>query len=395
MPRINFTDTALARLPSAETGTVWYSDTRTEGLQLAVGKRKRTFYITKSLRNRQIRMKVGEWPLVPTEGARRKARVLLGEISSGNDPRRASGEDEALTVQQALDRYIAARTGNRKRQKQITDGTAQNYRDLFKCHAKRWLSRDLRSITAQEVAEKHERMIAQVSAANKLVRVFRSLQREFGITPPPKFNFYEENRKENGIKPVDRAAFGAAILSIENVSRRAVWLLGAYTGIRKNTLLALEWEHMDFKERTVFIAKMKNRHARTLPLSRQAIAVLRSLERLHPKWVLPSFDGSKSGHLIEVRDDAINTAICFHDTRRVFSECGAECLLPEYAIGYLRGDVVNQSTAQRYMSHLEMREPAQRIGDRIERQLFPKPKAAKKRTSARATNEPSQMQIAA
>jgi hypothetical protein len=208
MPRINFTDTALARLPSAQTGTDWYSDTRTEGLQLAVGKRKRTFYITKSLRNRQIRMKVGEWPLIPTEGARKKARILLGEISSGVDPRRSSNDEESLTVQQALNRYIAARTGARKRQKQITDGTAQNYRDLFKCHARRWLSRDIRSITADEVAEKHERMVNQASAANKLVRVFRSIQREFGITPPPKFNFYEENRKENGVKPVDRATFG-------------------------------------------------------------------------------------------------------------------------------------------------------------------------------------------
>ena len=376
MPKITLTDTAIARLPSAQTGTDWYSDTRVEGLQLAVGKRKRTFYISKSLRNRQLRVKVGEWPLVPTEGARKKARILLGEISSGIDPRRSAAPDDALTVQQALDRYIAARTGARKRQKQITDGTAQNYRDLFRCHAKRWMSRDLASITADEVSEKHERMINQASAANKLVRVFRSLQREFGITPPPKFNFYEENRKENGVKPVDRAAFGAAIHAVENVSRRAAWLLGLYTGIRKNTLLALEWDHVDFQEGTVFIAKMKNRHARTLPLSRQAIAVLRGLEGLHPKWVLPSFDGSKSGHLIEVRDDAIDDSICFHDTRRVFSECGAECLLPEYAIGYLRGDVVNQSTAQRYMSHLEMQEPAQRIGDRIEAQLFSKAKKA-------------------
>lgn len=401
MPKISFTETAVARLPSAESGTIWYSDTRTEGFLLAVGKRKKTFYITKSLRNRQIRMKIGEHPLLPVEGARKRAGQLLSEISQGNDPRYGANdaEQESVTVQQALDRYIAKRTTERKkRKKQITDGTAQNYRDLFRCHAKRLMSREIRSITQEEVVALHDRLERYPSAANKLVRVLRSLQRDVGMLLPPFDDYYVEERKENNVKPADRTAFGKQVLAIENVCRRAAWLLGLYTGIRKNTLLALEWDHIDFKERTVFIAKMKNRHARTLPLSRQAIAVLRDLVGLDAKWVLPSFDGSKSGHLIEVRDETMAATACFHDTRRIFSECAGECLLPEYAIAYLRGDVVNKSMSQRYMSHLDhalMREPRQRIADHIERELFPKPKTKKKRTTARIATARSEVRIAA
>lgn len=380
MPRIKFTDSNIRKLPAAETGTVWYTDTDLQGFQLAVGKRTRAFYVVKSLRNQQVRVKIGEWPFVPALGAREQARIVIGEISKGNDPRQQADDNEMLTVQDALDRYIAARTTGREKKKSITGGTAQNYRDLFKCHAPKWLRRDIRSITAAEVAEKHEKM-GYHSAANKLVRVFHSLQRSVGIVPPPGFNFNVEKPRETGVKPDERAEFGQNILAVENISRRAAWLIGCYTGIRKNNLLALEWEHVDLRACTLFLPRMKNRLSRTMPLSSQAVAVLKSLVGLDPKWVFPSFDGSKSGHLIEVRDGAIPAHVCFHDTRHIFSEAGGDCLLPEYAIAYLRGDALSKSMAQQYMSRLSterMRAPIQQIGDLIDEELFPKPRKGRK-----------------
>lgn len=199
------------------------------------------------------------------------------------------------------------------------------------------------------------------------------MQRYAGVAPPPKFPWYKPRRRENGVKPDARTEFGQMIMKIDGSVRRAVWLLACYTGIRRESLCALEWKQVDLQAATVHLPRMKNKHARTMPLSPQAVAVLRSVEGLDRRWVFPSSAKSASGRIIEVRDSAIPDEITFHDTRRLFTEAGGECLIPEYAIAYLRGDVVNQSMSQRYMSHLDLRGPIKAIGRHIEGQLFPKP----------------------
>ena len=57
-------------------------------------------------------------------------------------------------------------------------------------------------------------------------------------------------------------------------------------------------------------------NARTLPLSKPAIAVLKDMKGLHPKYVFPRRDNG--GPIIEVRDDEL--PYVFHNTRNVFSE---------------------------------------------------------------------------
>lgn len=368
MPTIKLLDSAIQRLPAPEKGTVWYYDRDLAGFQLAVGRRARTFYLVKSLAGRNVRKRLGEWPAVPTAAARKLALVTSAQVSQGSDPRhRRDG-----TLAEWLADYIEVYS--HRSHDRLSTKTAQQYRDYMNRYCKAWLRRDLRQITNEDLLALHRKMRDIPATANGMLRILRAIMRHAGITPAAKFPWYAMRRRENGVKPNDRTAFGDAIRAIENPSKRAAWLLGCYTGIRRSNLLALRRDDVDLDAATLFLGKMKNKHARTMPLCPQAVEVLRAVAGLHAVWVLPSFDGSRHGHLVEVRDKAMPEHWTFHDTRRTFTECGAEALLPEYAIQYLRGDVVNQSMSQRYMSHLDLREPIKLVGDRVEAALATKPR---------------------
>jgi len=65
---------------------------------------------------------------------------------------------------------------------------------------------------------------------------------------------------------------------------RNPWLLplvrlAIETAMRRGELLALRWEHVNLERQTAFLPNTKNGDSRTVPLSRKAVAILRSLQR--------------------------------------------------------------------------------------------------------------------
>src|SRR5687768_3196167 len=95
MPQLHLTNTSIRALPTPDTGTVWYYDTKDCGLSLAVGKRKRTFYLSRSLHGKNIRIRLGEFDAVSADAARVRARQLTAEVSRGVDPRLRVAEEQA------------------------------------------------------------------------------------------------------------------------------------------------------------------------------------------------------------------------------------------------------------------------------------------------------------
>jgi integrase len=55
--------------------------------------------------------------------------------------------------------------------------------------------------------------------------------------------------------------------------------LALLTGLRRGELLSMRWEHIDWASRTLLIPVSKNGHARIIPLSIEALQLLRTLSR--------------------------------------------------------------------------------------------------------------------
>lgn len=81
---------------------------------------------------------------------------------------------------------------------------------------------------------------------------------------------------------VSQSELDRLITELEAIDRRdivAVIRFAVETGMRRGEILGLEWRFVDLKRRTAHLPKTKNGHARTVPLTNGAIAVLEAQPR--------------------------------------------------------------------------------------------------------------------
>jgi hypothetical protein len=78
MPQLHLTNTSVRALPTPERGTVWYYDDKDSGFSLAVGKKKRVFYLSRSIKGKNARIRLGQFENVTADAARLMSRQLIG-----------------------------------------------------------------------------------------------------------------------------------------------------------------------------------------------------------------------------------------------------------------------------------------------------------------------------
>lgn len=109
------------------------------------------------------------------------------------------------------------------------------------------------------------------------------------------------------------------------------------TGMRRGEILRIKWSDIDFTAKTLYIPITKNGHARTIPLSSQALSVLTSLLDTHGKRSTLVFDLSDNAFKLawqRLRDRSGVPDLHFHDLRHEaisrFFELGLS--VPEVAL---------------------------------------------------------------
>lgn len=163
---------------------------------------------------------------------------------------------------------------------------------------------------------------------------------------------------------------------------RDLFLFGFYTGMRKGEVLALRWERVDLAERILRVEETKTGNPLELPVTRQLAAILErrwSARECAPEgircWVFPSAV-SVSGHLEDLHryydeiGDAGGTRFWFHGLRNCFiTVAERELMLPrsltKRLVNHARSSDVTEGYAADWTVE-QLREPAQRIADRID-----------------------------
>lgn len=364
MPQLSLTKSNIEKLEPPLAGTDWYTDTKILGFQMAVGKTKKSWYVTGSLDGRNVRKRIGEYPAINVDDARKLAQRVRGQFSQGIDPRpKKSGTLEAV-LESYIDYHSHPSRGG------LADETIKEYRATINRHCSRWKERELKNIGTHEIVSLHKKLGDTPYAANRVVGLLRSLFRFENVELMlPQNMFYKEKRRQNQID--DLAAFYERVDAIEWPPKRALWLVACFTGIRRTALCTLEWSQVDFDNGTVYFAKMKNGASRTLPLSDQALALIKSMQGLDKTFVFPSRIAGRC--ISEPRDETVG--VPFHNTRNTFTEAAMGCLLPMPVIAYLRGDLLSQTVIEGYVTRLDMdvmRDASNKIGSFLEERLMPK-----------------------
>jgi len=107
---------------------------------------------------------------------------------------------------------------------------------------------------------------------------------------------------------------------------RSVVTIALNTGMRRGEILGLQWEHVNFLARTIFIAKSKTGRTRTIPMNDIVFKELTALKQdAGPKEFV--FSNSRTGVNIDsiktgwrnACEDAGLVNLRFHDTRHTFA----------------------------------------------------------------------------
>lgn len=402
--RLNLNKAVIESIEPPEKGQrVEIKDARTPGLILRVtDKGTRTFSLYRRVRGVPKRIKLGTWPAMTVEQARRRAIEYLAEIESGGDPverrkreqlQREAERARSVTLREAFETYLNTHT--------LKPKTVKNYREAFGATYKDWEPLPLQAITKDMVEQRHrERGKVSPAGADAAARVLRAVFNDAAdrftdedgnpvapVNPVGRLSsarsWHKPARRKTWIKPHQLAAWWEAVDHLKGervtagapVARDLLKFL-LLTGLRLNEGARLEWSRVDLAGGTFEIVDTKNREPLVLPLSDYLVELLQAREKLNEdEGSLFVFPGP-SGHFKALRRwaaivaDESGVPFIPHDLRRTFITTAEALDISAYAIKRLVNHKQGDDVTAGYMGHSveRLRVAMQRITDDLLRQ---------------------------
>ncbi|MDE3261041.1 MAG: integrase family protein [Acidobacteriota bacterium] len=336
-------------------------------------------------RNRRIA--IGRCGRLAPEDARRLAQELLGRVARGQDPAQERADSRGMpTLREAFAEYLTVNP-NRKR------STEALYEGQMRYCLGDWLARPLDTITRRDVEARFHRVSQRNgwAVANHIIALLRSVYRRPCVDHEALRNpvdlwlagggrYHRAVRRRISTPAETLPRWWEAIeAEVAMPATRDIFWFGMYTGMRRGEIVALSWDRVDLERRIFRVEATKTGEPLELPITRQLAALFeRRLAARAGKgatpWVFPSSGGT--GHVVELQhlyhriSRAAGTKFWFHGLRNVFiTVAERELMLPrsltKRLVNHARGSDVTESYAADW-SVEQLREPAQRIADRID-----------------------------
>ena len=391
----------------------WDAETKGFGLKVNPGG-KMSFVVQGRLDPRKppARITIGPYGVFTVDQAREVAREHLRSMRMGIDPRDTRREDEAKAVTLAdVAKAFFARPGMLK----------PNTRDEMERHLNtalgKWLTRPITSISPADCRKRYEEIATtglrkkpapapgSAASAFKILRTLINFaigeyQTQDG-TPIIARNPVDIIRKELAqhvskvrTRHIDRRDVGKFCHHLTTARRNPAFSADTYagldlimflllTGCRRSEGAELTWGRVNLDETDpadnwFFLGDVKNKHPITLPLSSQAVAILKARQNANDRgmvkspYVFPS--RSAVGHIKDTRGPLERFAreigmdrLSAHDLRRSFVTLGVKaCGLDIAKLELLTNHVPQGVTARHYLETSDLRDyhrEVQAIGD--------------------------------
>ena len=343
------------------------------------------------------RFVIGRTDAMDPDDARRRARELLVRVARGEDPFGARANRSGFpTLAEAFEEYLMANP-DRKEQ------TARFYRALMRNCFADWLARSLDNIARREVEARFHLVSHRRgrTVGNHAISLLRSVYRrpcvdfeglrnpvELWLAGGGRYHRVVRRRIAAPSEVLPRWRRGIEAEVIVPATRDIFWC-GLYTGLRVSEVFGLSWDRVSLSRRLLRIEETKTGKPLLLPVTRQLATVLerRRADCLGERaaadpagvrargWVFPSAT-SASGHVEELYhlygriSRAAGTKFWFHGLRNAFiSVAERELMLPRSLTKRLVNHARHADVTEDYAADWtirQLREPAQRIADRIE-----------------------------
>ena len=353
-----FTNERLEDVKPPAKGESSYRDKEEKGLMLRVSYGGvKTFYFYMSVKGKPKKVKIGNFPEVLVEEAR-KEFVQIKDNLRGK--KRWYALKSETTFKFLLNKYVEDYGQHHIKREGLKTRIAlldRKFSHLYDTPISR-ITRD----HIQEVFNKTSEEVGK-RTANVLVVYIKAIFNKaiewdlIDKNPAKGIKKHKEKSRERYITKEEMPRFIQVVSEYPDQVMKDFIVLALLTGQRKSNVLSMRWQDISFQNETWSIKETKNGDPHVVSLTQEAINILHERKRdigRHAVWVFPSpsKSGSSTGHLQEPKKawKKIITAagledIRIHDLRRT---CGSWMAIEgasQYIIGRMLGHKSPQSTA--------------------------------------------------
>jgi len=306
--RFRFTKTSLEKLPiPAGTSRATYYDQDISKFALRVtASGTKSFYIVKRVAGEMVWYKLGSFPEMTVEQARKAAEVTLGNFANQDNPAEVRRSVKGMpTFNEFFTEY-----GERHGKKKLAwHDDQQRFRDYLKSPLG---TRKINLISREMIGRILTDMDAQGKAGATVNNVRALASGIFGKAI--EWGYIKDNpvrgiktrkviKRDRFMSAHELPRFFASVAEEPNTIVRDYFLIALLTGARRANVVAMKWAEIDFKEGIWRIAVTKNGDPQNVTLSPEAIALLEQRKALNQESVVKSpfvFPGNgATGHLVE------------------------------------------------------------------------------------------------
>lgn len=327
---------------------------------------------------------VGDVTKLSIAEGRKQAGEIIDKYKSGVDVRveEKQKQDGNKTLTECLDGYF----------NEVKQGTHKSLREaklIWDKHG--WLNKPLRNITEGMVLKLYDKRVkmsfhgARQEAAY-LRAIWNQNKKGLQLGDSPTLILNEErkgwNKKTVKHRRLDfeTAANWYQAIQTLNFRDQHLFLLIYYTGLRAKEAMTLEWDNINFTNRSLHITETKNGRPLDIPLNSYAIDILNEIndsEHKHNRYIFPATnaDGKVepmkyySKQLGKLKKQGVEWSP--HDSRRGFITAAERIGVSTYMSKQLTGHVIETEIHGGYVHFTigELRTGSQRIGDALNKQL--------------------------
>jgi integrase len=252
------------------------------GLCIRVTPTARSFYLYRKVNGHPMRLKLGTFPALVVENARKAAQRHLGAIAGGKDPREEKRAINAsMTLSQLWKRWQDEYAKPRHRPRTLL--TDEN---RYATCLERWKNRKVASIREADVRNLHGDLAKEKgqTTANRAVQLLRRLFNFARIQPNPAGNravsFFPEKTRDRFLLPNELPRFFAAMEKEPNQTLKDFFYACLYTGQRRSNVQSMRWEEIDLEAKTWTIpgSKTKNGEPHRVHLAAPMLDLLKRRE---------------------------------------------------------------------------------------------------------------------
>ncbi len=359
---LHFTKSAIERIrPPLDDVRSWYKDNTLSSLHLsAYASGKKVFYVYKRIENRPKHIKLGSFPDLSVEAARRKAMAVLGTIAQGDDPSdRKRQLRKEITFGELFKIYMNDHA-------KIHNRSYKSQQSIYDCHLRsKFENTKLSDLTPDMLRNLHRRIGDNAkTTANRVVELVSAVfskgvkwQLYRGDVPTKDIEKFKMKSRDRFLHPNEMPKFFKALDNEPNEAAKHYIYMSLFTGARKSNVLTMRWDELNLKAEQPYWripeAKSKSGEPMHIPLAKQALQILKYRQKNNSTESPYVFLGSGNhGHLSDPRKAWIRVLnasgisdLRIHDLRRTLGSWLAASGANSFMIGKALGHQSPKSTA--------------------------------------------------